>query len=96
MPSCNKQDALCEGSLGGQILYVADHHQTASSDLAKSARCGGVELRVEAVGNKNTCYYDSVKKIEGADDTFKDAGKMGLWTKADSVRYFDDLRITAK
>jgi hypothetical protein len=54
------------------------------------------ELRVEAVGNKITCYYDGVKKIEATDNTFKDAGKVGLWTKADSVTYFDDLRVTAK
>jgi 3-keto-disaccharide hydrolase len=54
------------------------------------------ELRVEAAGNKITCYYDGVKKIEASDDTFKDAGKVGLWTKADSVTYFDDLKVTAK
>ena len=54
------------------------------------------ELRVEAVGNKITCYYDGNKKIEAADDTFKDAGKVGLWTKADSVTSFDDLKVTAK
>ena len=54
------------------------------------------ELRVEAAGNKFTCYYDGVKKIEASDDTFKDAGKVGLWTKADSVTYFDDLRVKAK
>ncbi len=54
------------------------------------------ELRVEVVGNKITCYYDGNKKIEATDDTFKDAGKIGLWTKADSVTYFDDLRATAK
>ncbi len=54
------------------------------------------ELRVEAVGNKITCYYDGSKKIEATDDTFKDAGKIGLWTKADSVTYFDDLKVTAK
>jgi hypothetical protein len=54
------------------------------------------ELRVEAVGNKITCYYDGSKKIEATDDTFKDAGKVGLWTKADSVTYFDDLKVTAK
>jgi hypothetical protein len=54
------------------------------------------ELRVEAVGDKFTCYYDGSKKIEAADDTFKDAGKIGLWTKADSVSYFDDLQVTAK
>jgi hypothetical protein len=54
------------------------------------------ELRVEAVGNKISCYYDGNKKIEATDDTFKDAGKVGLWTKADSVTYFDDLKVTAK
>ena len=54
------------------------------------------ELRVEAVGNRITCYYDGNKKIEATDDTFKDAGKVGLWTKADSVTYFDDLKVIAK
>ncbi len=54
------------------------------------------ELKVECIGNKIICYYDGAKKIEATDDTFKDAGKVGLWTKADSVTYFDDLRVTAK
>jgi hypothetical protein len=54
------------------------------------------ELRVEAVGDRFTCYFDDAKKIEATDDTFKDAGKIGLWTKADSVSYFDDLQVTAK
>jgi len=54
------------------------------------------ELRVECVGNKIICYYDGVKKIEATDDTFKDAGKVGLWTKADSVTSFDDLKVAAK
>ena len=54
------------------------------------------ELGVEAVGNKIACYYDGSKKIEATDDTFKDAGKIGLWTKADSVTHFDDLKVTAK
>jgi hypothetical protein len=54
------------------------------------------ELRVEAVGNKFTCYFDGAKKIEATDDRFKDAGRIGLWTKADSVTYFDDLKAVAK
>ena len=54
------------------------------------------ELRVEARGNKFTCYYDGAKKIEATDNTFKEAGKTGLWTKADSVTYFDDLKVTAR
>ncbi len=54
------------------------------------------ELRVEAVGNRFVCYYDGAKKIGATDDTFKDAGKVGLWTKADSVTSFDDLTAKAK
>lgn len=54
------------------------------------------ELRVELMGNKIVCYYDGAKKIDATDSTFKDAGKVGMWTKADSVTYFDDLKVTAK
>jgi len=54
------------------------------------------ELRIEAIGNKISCYYDGNKKIEATDNTFPDAGKVGLWTKADSVTYFDDLVVTAR
>jgi len=54
------------------------------------------ELRVECIGDKIICYFDGVRKIEATDETFRDAGKVGLWTKADSVTYFDDLRITAR
>ncbi len=54
------------------------------------------ELKVECVGNKIICYYDGQKKMEATDDTFKEAGKIGLWTKADSVTYFDDLVVKAK
>ena len=54
------------------------------------------ELRVKATGNKIICYYDGDKKIEATDSTFKDACRVGLWTKADSVSYFDDLKVTAK
>ena len=54
------------------------------------------ELRIECVGNHIICYYDNEKKIDATDETFKEAGKVGLWTKADSVTYFDDLHVTAK
>jgi hypothetical protein len=52
-------------------------------------------LRVEAVGNQFKCYYDGALKITATDETFSGAGKVGLWTKADSVTYFDDFEISA-
>jgi hypothetical protein len=51
------------------------------------------EIKVEARGNKFKCYYDGQLKITAEDSTFNDAGKIGLWTKADSVIYFDDLTV---
>ena len=54
------------------------------------------ELRVECIGSHIICYYDGEKKIDATDESFKEAGKIGLWTKADSVTHFDDLRVTAK
>jgi hypothetical protein len=56
----------------------------------------GIELWVVAVGNNFSCYYNGEKKIEASADTFRDTGKVGLWTKADSVTSFDDLKIEAK
>ncbi len=50
-------------------------------------------LRVKAVGDHFQIYHDGSRKLDVVDDTFGEAGKVGLWTKADSVTYFDDLKI---
>ena len=52
------------------------------------------EIKVEARGDAFKCYFDGQLKINAKDSTFSDAGKIGLWTKADSVIYFDDLAVT--
>ena len=51
------------------------------------------ELEVEAVGSAFVVKFDGEKVIEAADETMKEAGQVGLWTKADSVTLFDDLTI---
>lgn len=53
-------------------------------------------LRVTAAGNLFTVYLNGAKLYEVEDATFPDAGKVGLWTKADSVTYFDDLEVKTK
>ena len=53
-------------------------------------------LRVEAVGDHFVVTYDGKKVLDAKDGTFKDAGKVGLWTKADSVIAFDDFSIAAR
>jgi hypothetical protein len=54
------------------------------------------ELRIVAAGNLFEVFLNAQKLYEVEDSTFTEAGKVGLWTKADSVTYFDDLRVTAK
>jgi hypothetical protein len=53
-------------------------------------------LRVDFAGNHFTVTCDGTRAIDWDDDTFKDAGKVGLWTKADSVTLFDDFSYGPK
>ena len=48
-------------------------------------------LRVDFQGTHFTVTFDGKKALEWDDATFKDAGKVGVWTKADSVTAFDDF-----
>lgn len=53
-------------------------------------------LRVTAEGNLFSAYLNGEKLFEVEDSTFPGAGKVGVWTKADSVTYFDDLEVKTK
>lgn len=53
-------------------------------------------FRVDFQGSHFTVTLDGKKAIEWDDGTFKEAGKVGLWTKADSVTLFDDFSYGAK
>ncbi len=49
-------------------------------------------IKVKNVGNHIQCWYDGKLYLDFTDDTFT-AGKVGLWTKADAVTWFDDFKI---
>jgi hypothetical protein len=51
------------------------------------------EIKLEGRGNEFKCFYDGQLKFTAKDDTFKDAGKVSLWTNADSAIHFDDLTV---
>ncbi len=53
-------------------------------------------LRAEMTGEHVTCYYDGKKYIDVKDSTFTEAGKIGLWSKADAQSQFDDLTLAGK
>jgi 3-keto-disaccharide hydrolase len=48
-------------------------------------------LRVDFKANHFIVTFDGQKLFEAKDDTLAEAGKVGVWTKADSVTLFDDF-----
>jgi Domain of Unknown Function (DUF1080) len=50
-------------------------------------------LALKVKGAHFRVIFNDVLLFEADDGTFKNAGKVGLWTKADSVTSFDDLRV---
>ena len=49
-------------------------------------------LRIIARGDRMEGFYDGKKYLEIRDQTFT-RGKIGLWSKADTVTNFDDLQV---
>ena len=53
-------------------------------------------LRVVANGRLFEVYFNGSKLYGVEDATFSKPGKVGVWTKADSVTHFDDLTVVTK
>ena len=49
-------------------------------------------LKVKNVGNHIQCWYDGKLYLDVTDESFT-SGKVGLWTKADAVTWFDNVKI---
>jgi hypothetical protein len=84
---------------GNVVLYKVQNGKRTDLPLKGAGRTYGKqwnELRVTAAGNLFEVYLNNQKLYEVEDSTFPEGGKIGLWTKADSVTHFDDLRVTAK
>jgi hypothetical protein len=52
-------------------------------------------LTLDIKGTHFRVFLNDALLFEANDPTFQNAGKVGLWTKADSVTYFDDLTIAS-
>ena len=88
------------------VLYKVEKGKRSSLDIV--GRDGGYglktkvangkwqSLRVEFVGDRFTVFLDGKKLFQVKDGTFKAAGQVGLWTKADSVTLFDDFTFGKK
>jgi len=66
--------------------------QLAGANLKVSANAWHT-LALRAEGDRFTVSFDGKVLLSAQDRTFPDAGKVALWTKADSVTYFDTISI---
>jgi hypothetical protein len=67
--------------------------QLAGADTKVSAKEWHT-LGIRAEGERFTVSFDGKVLFTATDKTFADAGKVALWTKADSVTRFDAIEIT--
>jgi hypothetical protein len=88
------------------VLYKVEKGKRTDLPLVGKGRTYGVKekvpsgewgsLRIVATGKHFDVYHNGQKIFEVEDLTFTEAGKVGLWTKADSYTLFDDLTINTK
>ncbi len=91
---------------GNVVLYKTEKGKRSSLDIVGRKGGYGVKepvpkgewstLRVEFAGNKFTVKLNGKQLFQVEDSTFADAGKIGLWTKADSVTLFDNFSFGGK
>jgi hypothetical protein len=66
---------------------------TADIDLAAGT---WHELKVTMNGKRIECWLDGKRLIEAEDETFPEAGQVGLWSKADAQTHFDDFAAAGR
>ena len=88
---------------GNVVLYKVEGGKRTDLPLRGEGRTYGKKtdvpagqwstLRVVANGRIFEVYFNGVKLYDVEDGTFIKPGKVGVWTKADSVTQFDDLIV---
>lgn len=77
-----------------RLYYVKDGKRRQLASWSGTVTAGAWhDYPVEARGDHIQVFWDGSKVLDHRDSTFMDAGRAGVWTKADSVTYFDDLAI---
>lgn len=72
--------------------YDGGRHQLATARVKAPALGQWHAVRVVAVGDRVQAWLDGKPYLDHRDSRFK-SGRVGLWTKADSITAFDDLTI---
>ena len=53
-------------------------------------------LRVTYKGGQTSVYFNHRKAFDASDNNLTAPGRVGVWTNADTIAYFDDFRIDKK
>lgn len=85
------------------VLYKVENGKRTDLPLVGKGRTYGVDvppmgnqwhtLKLIVKGDVFTVFLDDKELFKVQDKTFTSAGKVGFWTKADAVTYFDDFEI---
>ncbi len=85
------------------VLYKVVNGKRTDLPLVGKGRTYGVKvkplgngwntLKLTVQDDLFTVYLNGKQLFRVKDEVFKDAGKIGLWTKADAVSYFDDYHV---
>lgn len=91
---------------GNVVLYKVENGKRTDLPLKGSGRTYGKkadvpkdrwsQLGVTVRGKTFTVSLNGQGLYDVEDTTFAGAGRVGVWTKADSVTYFDDLTVVAQ
>jgi hypothetical protein len=78
-----------------RLYHVADGRRVQFAGWnGKVAKNVWHQLEVQARGDRMVVSFDGSQVIDARDGTFSNPGKIGVWTKADSMTFFDDLSVT--
>jgi len=85
------------------VLYKVENGKRTDLPLVGKGRTYGVDvppmgnqwhtLKLTVKDDVFTVFLDDKELFKVQDKTFTKAGKVGFWTKADAVTYFDDFEI---
>lgn len=85
------------------VLYKVENGKRTDLPLIGKGRTYGIDvppmgnnwhtLKLTVKGDLFTVYMDDKELFKVQDTAFGNSGKVGFWTKADAVTYFDDLEI---
>jgi len=77
-----------------RLYHVVDGKRTqlANADITLPADQWHT-VRAVHRGKHIQCYFDGMLLLDVMDETIKEAGAIGLWTKADAVTWFDNFAL---